>query len=121
MYPKDKILLQLKQNIVYKWSHQEEDWNLSYKGEYSRYLENRVKEHSSHVTSAVYLNSVSNKYPQGNISYFKIIDQNSKQVAKETIDIRINNPAIKQDTGKMHIPELFNHLLEADGSINKSN
>ena len=54
MHPKDKLPSQLKQNVVYKWSCPEENSSLSYIGESSRCLENAVKEHKSHVTSAVY-------------------------------------------------------------------
>ena len=61
---------------------------------------------------------------QANISHFKIIDQDSKQVAREAgeaIHIRVNNPAISHNTGKMYIPEIFNHLLGADRSSSESN
>ena len=50
-----------------------------------------------------------------NISYFKIIDKDSKQVAREAreaIHIRINNPVLNHNTGKMYVPEIFNHPLE---------
>ena len=47
MNPKDKIPLQLKQNIVYKWSCTEENGNPSYIEESMICLENRVKEHNS--------------------------------------------------------------------------
>ena len=48
MHPKDKILSQLKQKIVYKLSCPEENCNLSYTGESSRCVENRVKDHNIH-------------------------------------------------------------------------
>ena len=63
IYPKDKIPSQLKQNIVYKWSCYEENCNLSYIEESSRCLENRIKEHNSHRTSAIYKHSISNHHP----------------------------------------------------------
>ena len=52
--PKDKISLNLKQNIVHKWSCPEECCSQSYIGESSRCLENRVNEHSSPVTSVIF-------------------------------------------------------------------
>ena len=122
MNPKDKISSQLKQNIVYKCSCPQENCNISYIGESSRCLENRIKEHSSHVTSAVDLHSVSNSHPIAHISHFKIIDQDNKQFtreAREAIHIRINDPALNCTTEKMSIPEI-NNLLGADGSTNKS-
>ena len=66
-----------------------------------------------------FTNSVSNNHPLADMFHFKIIDQDSKQVAREAreaIHTRINNPALNHNTGKMYIPEIFNHLLGADGS-----
>ena len=77
-----------------------------------------------HISSAIYQHCVSNNYPKANISHFKIIDQESKQVAREAreaIHIRINNPALNHDMGKMYIPEIFNNLFGADVSTNESN
>ena len=64
-----KIPSQLKQNIINKWACPEENCNLSYTGESSGCLGNRVK------------NTVQIQHfqqpPQANILYFKIIDQES--------------------------------------------
>ena len=110
-------------NIFYKCSYPDEKCNLSYLGEYSRCLENRTKEHNSHITSAIYQHSISNNHLRANISHLKILDQYSKQVAteaREAIHIRINNPALKCNTGKMYIQEIFNNLFGADGSTHES-
>ena len=93
-------------------------------GESCRCLENRFKECSSPITSAIYQHSVSNKYSKANISHFKIIDQDSKQVTGEgrkTIHIRINYPALNHTPRKMYIPKIFNSLFGADGSSKESN
>ena len=119
MHPKDQ---KLKLNIVYAIVLSRRNCNLSYIGK-SRCLENKVKEHNSHVTSVVYIDSITNNHPWPNIYHFKIIDQDSKQVAtgsREAIHIRINNPAFYCNTGKMYIPEIFNHLLGADRYSNES-
>ena len=124
MHPKDKFPSQLKQNIIYKWPCPGRNCNLSYMRESSRCLESRVNEHNSHITRAVYINSISNKHSQANIFYFKIIDQDSKHDAREdgeTIHIRINDLALKFITGKMYILEIFNYLLGADRSSNEPN
>ena len=123
MYPKDKIPSHLKQDIVYKWSCQEENCNLSYIGKSSWCLGNRIKEHRSQIFSAIYQHSVSNHHPKANISHFKIIDQDSKQVAREAreaIHIRINNPDLNCNMGKMYIPEILNNLPWSDVSTNES-
>ena len=106
------------------WSYLEKKCNLSYIGESSKCLENIVKELNGHVTSVIYKRSVLNNHPWANILHFKIIDQDSKQVAREARDatcIRINNSALSHNTGKMYIPEIFNHLLGVDESTNESN
>ena len=98
--------------------------NLSYIGESSRSLENRVKEHNSRVTSAIYKHSISNNHPSANISHFNIIEQDSTQIAREArevIHITINNPGLSHNTGTMYIPEIFNHLLGVDGSTSEFN
>ena len=118
MQQKDKLLSQLKQNIVYKWSCPKENCNLSYKGESRRYLENTVKESNSHVASAVYKHEISENHSQVKISYFMTID--SKQVAREVIHIRINT-ALNCNTGKVYTLQIYNHLVSTDRSSNKSN
>ena len=121
MHPGDKISSQLKQITVYKWSCQEENFNLSYTGKSSRCLENRVKEHNSHVTSVVYILSISNNHPRAKIS--KLMNHGSKQVAREArgvMHIRINDPALNCNRGRIYITKIFSHLLGADRSSNES-
>ena len=76
--------------------------NLSYKGESSRCLENRVEVHNSHVTSAIY-KLFFQQPPQANISHFTVIDKYSKQVireVREALHIRINSSALNHNKGK---------------------
>ena len=73
--------------------------------------------------SVIYQYSVSNNQSRGNISHFKIIDQDTKQVAREVreaLHIRNNNPAINYNREKLYIPEIVNKPLGADGSTSKS-
>ena len=65
-----------------------------------------------------------NNHPKANVSHFKISNQDSKQVAREAreaIHIRINNPALNHNIGKMYIIEIINNLLGADVSTIESN
>ena len=90
----------------------------------SWYSENRIKEHNSNISSVIYQHSVSKDHAKANISHSQIIDQDSKQVAskvREAIHIRINNPALNHNMGKMCMPEIFNNLLGADGSTSDAN
>ena len=86
----------------------------------SRCLENRVKEHNNHFSSADDIHSISNNNPWTTIAHFKILDQDSKQVTREAIHIRINKPDLNCNTGKMYIPEIFKCLLGADRYSNNS-
>ena len=47
-----------------------------------------------------------------NISHSKIMDQDSKQVAREAIHFRSNIYVINCNTGKMYIPKFFTTFLE---------
>ena len=117
MHPKDKVSLYLRMNIVYIWSCPQESCNQSCISESSRWLENRAKECNSHVTSAIFIYSESNNHPFANISHFKIIDKDNKQVGREdrkVIHSFINNLGLNCNTGKMYIPEIFNSLPDAD-------
>ena len=83
MCPKDKILLQLIQNIAYKWPCPEENCNLYYTEESSKCLENRVKD-TIVMPPVQFTNTVFSTITPGPTSpTSKIIDQNSKQVVRE--------------------------------------
>ena len=114
MHSKGKIPLHFNQNVVYKCSNPDESCSQSYIGESSRCTENTEKEHSSHITSAIYIHSESNNHPCAKISHLKVKAQDSKQVAREAIYIRINHLVLNHNTGKMYIPEIFNSLLGAE-------
>ena len=97
MQPKDKIPAQLYQDIVYQCTCSTENCSSTYIGESSRCLESRVKEHSTSSTGAIFQHSTTCNHPKADISQFKILDQDRKQVsreAREAIHIRRNNPAL---------------------------
>ena len=114
MHPKDKIPTHLHQDVVYQWTCTEENCNSSYIGESSRCLESRIKGHNTSATSAIFDHSSINNHSKVDISQFKIIDQDMKQVsreAREAIHTRRNNPALNHNIGKMNIPKIFNQIL----------
>ena len=63
MHSKDKIASQIYQNTVYKWPCAEENCNLSYIGTSGTCLENKVKEHNSHVNITLYKCIIGNSHP----------------------------------------------------------
>ena len=67
--------------------------------------------------STVYIHGESNYHPCANITHFKEIDQDNKQIAmeaKEAIHIEINSSALSHDTRKIYFPEIFNSPLGTD-------
>ena len=111
MHPKDKIPTQLHQDVVYQWNYSNEKCNSSYIGESSRYLERGVKEHSTSSTSSISQHCTVLKNLKASIFKFKVIDQDRKQVSREAIHMRRNNPALNQNIGKLNIPKIFNQIL----------
>ena len=115
MHCKDKIPTQLHQDVVYQWTCANENCNSSYIGESNRCLESRMKEHDTSSTSTKFQHHTNQNHHKANISQFKIIDQDRKQVsreARETIHIRRNNPALNQNIGKLSIPKIFNQCIK---------
>ena len=98
--PKIKSHCTLNKTLFTNSHGQRKIVTISYIGKSSRWLQNRVKEHSSHVTSIAYQHSVSNNHPKPSISHLKILYQDSKPVAREAIQIRIKNPALNCNMGK---------------------
>ena len=116
MHPKDKTPSQLHQDqgMVHQWTCPEENCNSPYIGESSRCLESMFKEHNTSATSVIFQHSSTHNHHKADISQFKIIDQDRKEVsreAKEAIHIRRNNLVFNPNIGKMNIPKIFNQIL----------
>ena len=74
----------------------------------------RIREYDTSSTSAVFQHCTTHNNPTANISQFKIIDQDRKEVsteAREAIPIRRNNPALNCNIGKLIIPKILNQIL----------
>ena len=103
MCPRGKIPTHLSKDIVYQWVFQEETCNSSYIGESSRFLENKIMEHNTSTTSAMYQHRSTHYHLKADISHSKIIDQDRKQVsreAREAIHIKRTNPVLNHNIGK---------------------
>ena len=107
MHPKDKFDRSLKKDIVYQWSCTKPGCK-SYIGETSRSLCEHVKEHSKEGSnSARYQHCYSKGHPFPSVDQFKVIDQETSQIAheaKEAIHIRKEDPELNRNVGKMVIP-----------------
>ena len=115
MHPKDKVDPSLKKDIIYQWSCTKPNCKSSYIGETSRSLCERVREHGKEGSnSAIYQHCSSKGHPQPNVDQFKVIDQETSQIAreaKEAIHIRKLDPELNRNIGKMVIPRMFDSLL----------
>ena len=115
MHPKDNIPPHWHQDVVYWWTCPEEACNSSYIRESRRCLENRIKEHNTSTNNTIYQKSSTHNHPKADISHFKTIDQDNKQIfrkAREAIHIRRINPVPNHNISKMYILNIFNQLLE---------
>ena len=81
-------------------------------------LESRVKEHSTSSTSVIFQHSTTCNHPKTDTSQFKILDQDRKQVSREAIHIRRNNPSLNCNIGRMNISKIFNQILNTDNNSN---
>ena len=72
MHPKDKILTQQHQDVVYQWTCSTENCSSTYIGESSRCLQSRVKEHNTSSTSTIFQDSTTCNHPKADITQFKI-------------------------------------------------
>ena len=116
MHPKDKVSNEQKMDVVYHWECQVDGCKSSYIGETSWALGERVKAHSKSSTSAILNQCMDHHHPLPSINNFPIIDKDSSQVtleAKEAIHIRMFDPNLNQNIGKMSIPHWFDPLLNA--------
>ena len=102
MHPKDNMPTQLCQDVVYQWTYTEENCNSSYIGESSRCPESGIKDYNTSATSETFQHSSISNHHKADISQFKIIDQDMKQVSREAMEaihIRRNNPALNFNIG----------------------
>ena len=117
MHPKDKISMALKQNVIYHWTCPSQGCKSEYIGETSRTMGERVREHKSDSTnnkSAIYFHCKQLGHPLPKIEDFKIIDTDPGQIsreAREAIHIRMKDPPLNRNIGKMFVPNSFNKLL----------
>ena len=114
MYPKDKISIDQKKDVVYHWECQADRCKHSYVSETSRALGERVKDHCKPSTSAILKHCTDHHHPLPSLSNFNIIIKDSSQIiqeAKEAIHIWRLDPNLNKNIGKMSIPHCFDPLL----------
>ena len=115
MHPKDPIPDAQKTDIIYHWKCPADNCTAVYTGENNRSLKERVSDHRNQTTSAIRNHHISTKHPKAELKDFTMIDRESNTLhhqAKETLHIRIKDPSLNRNIGKVRIPSVFNKLLK---------
>ena len=115
MHPKDQIPDAHKTAIIYHWKCPTNNCTAEYIGETNRSLKERVSDYRNQTTSAIRNHHISTKHPKAELKDFSIIDRESNILhcsAKEALHIRIKDPSLNRNIGKVRIPTVFNKLFK---------
>ena len=115
MHPKDPIPDAHKTDIIYHRKCPTNNCTTEYIGETNRSLKERVSDHRNQTTSAIRNHHISTKHPKAELKDFTRIDRESNTQhcqAKEALHIRIKDPSLNRNIGKVRIPTVFNKLLK---------
>ena len=115
MHPKDPIRDLQKTDIIYHWKCPSNTYTAEYIGETNRSLKERVSDHRNQTTSAIRNHHMSTKHPKAELKDFTMIDRESNTLhhwAKEALHIRIKDPSLNRNIGKVRIPSVFTKLLK---------
>ena len=112
MSPKDKYPIQKQSGVIYSYHCDRVDCDEEYIGESSRTFGERFKEHLK-PPSPIYDHSNISGHSV-TINNFKIIgreDLNQIRTIKEALYIRVNDPSLKRNVGKYHLPHVWDEVL----------
>ena len=79
-------------------------------------LKERFSDHRNQTTSDIRNHHTFTKHPKAELKDFTVIDRESNTLhhqAKEVLHIRIKDPSLNRNIGKVRIPSVFNKLLKA--------
>ena len=110
--PKDKDHITKKSGIIYRFKCNRVDCEDEYIGESSRTFGERYKEHLK-APSPIYDHRTTTGH-ETSIENFSIVgreDQNLIRTIKEAIYVRVNNPSLKKNIGKYHLPHIWDEVL----------
>ena len=120
MYPKrEHFITSYTKCTLQNWSYPK-NFNHFYTGKSTRCLENRVKEQSSHTTSATDVHCQSNNHPEAETSHYRVTrpgqEAGCEKSLKPSILTRTNNSVFNHYISKRHILEILNGLLGVNSS-----
>ena len=85
-----------------------------YIGETNRSLKERVSDHRNETTSVIRNHRTSTKHPEAELKDFTKIDRNNNALhhqAKEALHIRIKDPSVNRNIGKVSLPSILSTIL----------
>ena len=112
MAPKDRDPIQKQSGVIYRYHCDRVDCDEEYIGESSRTFGERFKEHLKPLSSIYDHSNISGH--SVTINNFKIVgreDLNQIRTIKEALYIRVNDPSLKRNVGKYHLPHVWDEVL----------
>ena len=107
MAPKDKDHILKTSGVIYRYKCDRVECDEEYIGESARTFAERFKEHQK-APSPIYdhCNTSGHTLTTDNFSIVGREDQNLMRTIKEALNIRVNNPSLKRNIGKYHLPHI---------------
>ena len=101
-----------KSKVIYRYKCDRVECGEEYIGESSRTFGERFKEHQK-TPSPIYdhSNTTGHTTTIENFSIVEREDQNLIRTIKGALYIRVNNPSINRNTGKYHLPHIWDEVL----------
>ena len=112
MVPKDKDPMLIKSGVIYRYKCDRVEGDEEYIAESSRTFGERFKEHQK-APSPIFdhYNTIGHKIRLENFGIVGREDQNLMRTIKEALYIRVNNPSLKRNIGKYHLPYIWDEVL----------
>ena len=118
--PKDKDRITSKNSVIYSYTCGMIDCDEEYIGESGRTFGERYKEHLK-APSPIFLHQ-GNSGHVTTLDNFKIIGREDNSLArtiKESMCIRVNNPAFNRNIGKYNLPHIWDKILFSISELKK--
>ena len=110
--PKDKDHITKKSGIIYRFKCDRLECDEVYMGETARTFGERFKEHLK-APSPIHdhSNITGHTTTLNNFSIVGREEQNLSRLIKVSVFIRVNNPSLNRNTGKCHLPHIWDEVL----------
>ena len=112
MAPKYKDLIQKKSGVIYRYKCDRVEYDEEYIGESPRTFWERFREHMK-APSPIFdhINITGHNVTINNFSIVGREDQNLMRTIKKALYIRVNDPSLNRNTGKYHLPHVWDEVL----------